>query len=1012
MIPGGRIGFLGASEYLRNSIYELVDSASLDGAVIWSSSLTGAENADSITSFVRGISERLPVVSMCMDIPGIPSVDFDAYAGTYQATMHFIKDHGARRIAFLRGPASHRSAEARYKAYLDALRDGGIEPDPDLVTSPRPWSEGAEAASELICARKLRAGSDFEAVVAASDLLVFGAVPVFREAGISIPDDIGISGFNDNEENQLLDVELTTVRMPIRRILEQAYRMIASIEDGRKDEAGTAVLPSEFIIRRSCGCSDSMGGVDHALARISDEESFLRWLSDILDDSTAYSCMQRILRFLFEEDEPDKGEFAEALAEYFDTGAEADVIIEAVRWSESILGRREKSPGRRDYLISRIIHGSRRLYIREQKRISEVSRILDAFKTELLAARSYSALSEIMQSIFPSLGITGAAIMLFDDFQYTSMIGGFSGNRIFPERVRFPRKLMIPESLSSFMEKGVFVVEPLFIDKQELGYLLVATEWCEGHILEDIRAAISSSMKGISLTEVAQKAAESAEEGERRAGEFYASVSEALRGPLSAMHRMLSGKGRIPRSEMADEVRRAEHMLSLSLAEFGELDMEKALIPSDAFLSSLSSSLGAEIDAPEELPAMEADPELITELFSAISSVIAPDAVISISVSLSVHSILFRVRGDGKLAKEDDPAVMLASKIAVLHSGEISFDSDGALLSLPYPTLSGHQGPAQENGPVVWLSGRDVPEALIPLSPVSISESDAQEVFKLSPRPAAIAWRRSKGSVGSSVLRTLRSHRFSRSLPFIAFGIEERAVSLPVALECDRTDTDDSVIYSMPRLPQLERIFSDFGRVEDGLSPDTILSGDGNARMVVLSEISGSTVYAFRRSRRFASVPILIVRDSFTEAEVGEIADIPNVIIVNSAVLDAPDFISRLVSVLSGSELLPPLTGAIVKRAIVYLNRHLPHQISRWQVAESVNISEDYLTRIFRREMGVSPWDYLTRCRVGVASDLLLRTGVPLGEIAVAAGFQDQAYFCRVFRRITGISPGQFRQRG
>ena len=154
MIPGGRIGFLGASEYLRNSIYELVDSASLDGAVIWSSSLTGAENADSITSFVRGISERLPVVSMCMDIPGIPSVDFDAYAGTYQATMHFIKDHGARRIAFLRGPASHRSAEARYKAYLDALRDGGIEPDPDLVTSPRPWSEGAEAASELICARK------------------------------------------------------------------------------------------------------------------------------------------------------------------------------------------------------------------------------------------------------------------------------------------------------------------------------------------------------------------------------------------------------------------------------------------------------------------------------------------------------------------------------------------------------------------------------------------------------------------------------------------------------------------------------------------------------------------------------------------------------------------------------------------------------------------------------------------------------------------------------------------
>ena len=73
IIPGGRLGFLGSSEYLRNSIYELAGSASLDGAMIWSSSLTGAEGVEAVSSFVKGIAEQLPVVSMCMTIPGIPS---------------------------------------------------------------------------------------------------------------------------------------------------------------------------------------------------------------------------------------------------------------------------------------------------------------------------------------------------------------------------------------------------------------------------------------------------------------------------------------------------------------------------------------------------------------------------------------------------------------------------------------------------------------------------------------------------------------------------------------------------------------------------------------------------------------------------------------------------------------------------------------------------------------------------------------------------------------------------
>ena len=190
IFPGGRLGFLGSSEYLRNSIYDLVDSSSIDGALIWSSSLTGAEGLDNVISFVKGIADHLPVVSMCMTIPGIPSVDFDAYTGIYSAVKHFITIHSKTKIAFIRGPRNHKSAEARYKAYLDALSDSGIPINEELITTPRSWSDGAAAARELILERKLKAGEDFEAVVAASDLLLLGADSIFRENDISIPEAI------------------------------------------------------------------------------------------------------------------------------------------------------------------------------------------------------------------------------------------------------------------------------------------------------------------------------------------------------------------------------------------------------------------------------------------------------------------------------------------------------------------------------------------------------------------------------------------------------------------------------------------------------------------------------------------------------------------------------------------------------------------------------------------------------------------------------------------------------
>ena len=106
---------------------------------------------------------------------------------------------------------------------------------------------------------------------------------------------------------------------------------------------------------------------------------------------------------------------------------------------------------------------------------------------------------------------------------------------------------------------------------------------------------------------------------------------------------------------------------------------------------------------------------------------------------------------------------------------------------------------------------------------------------------------------------------------------------------------------------------------------------------------------------------------------------------------------------------MPPHTGALVKKAILYLNKNASQQIVRWKLADTVHVSEDYLTRIFHKEIGLSLWEYLNRYRIFLATKMLLETNDTIYEIAEKSGFQDQAYFCRVFKKVYGIPPGKIR---
>ena len=98
-----------------------------------------------------------------------------------------------------------------------------------------------------------------------------------------------------------------------------------------------------------------------------------------------------------------------------------------------------------------------------------------------------------------------------------------------------------------------------------------------------------------------------------------------------------------------------------------------------------------------------------------------------------------------------------------------------------------------------------------------------------------------------------------------------------------------------------------------------------------------------------------------------------------------------------------------LRRACEYVHAHFEEQLTLAQVARAAGVHPVYLGHIFRQEFGETLGEYLNRVRVRVAAGRLANSELPLSTIAVDAGFYDQSHFTRIFRQLTGATPGAFR---
>jgi DNA-binding LacI/PurR family transcriptional regulator len=176
----------------------------------------------------------------------IYSVSTNNLHGGRLATEYLL-DLGHSRIGYIAAEIGRRTNLDRLKAYKEALQERGIAFDPTLVAMGDGYARGGK---EAMC-RLLTLPSPPTAVFCYNDLTAIGAALAVREAGLQVPGDISLVGFDDIELTTYCHPPLTTVRQPAYKLGHRAMKMVlALMVDGQ--EATSVMLEGELVVRQSC----------------------------------------------------------------------------------------------------------------------------------------------------------------------------------------------------------------------------------------------------------------------------------------------------------------------------------------------------------------------------------------------------------------------------------------------------------------------------------------------------------------------------------------------------------------------------------------------------------------------------------------------------------------------------------------------------------------------------------------------------------------------------------------
>jgi LacI family transcriptional regulator len=219
--------------------------ARVDGLVLANDTVTDG--------FVRSACRGTPTVLLARNpVLGCDTVMVENLRAAEEITDHLLR-HGRRRLVFVGDPADSHDVTERYAGFRSALSRSGARSEarevrpPVLVALEERSGPGAVAAV-------LGAPEPPDALVCANDELAIAVMAVLSRQGVSVPGDLAVVGFDDIMTSRFVAPGLTTIRQPTRAVGHWAAIRLHERIEGRTHDVHPQVLPTELVVRGSCGC--------------------------------------------------------------------------------------------------------------------------------------------------------------------------------------------------------------------------------------------------------------------------------------------------------------------------------------------------------------------------------------------------------------------------------------------------------------------------------------------------------------------------------------------------------------------------------------------------------------------------------------------------------------------------------------------------------------------------------------------------------------------------------------
>jgi len=432
---------------------------------------------------------------------GVPAITVDNEGGIRQVLDHLV-GHGHRSIAFIAGdPQDPGDSLARIEAYQKGVRECGLKDDPRLLEYGQHWDEAAYHAVR----RMLESGVKFTAVMCSNDQSALGVMRALIEAGLRVPWDVAVTGFDDQPEALTLIPPLTSVHYPL---FETGYRALLLMR--KRIEEGPNTLPdavrvfTQLMTRQSCGCLPQINNpamtvyeatvtADRLDPKRYREDLAQAMIEAMMSQSAADSvqdarllCDRLIGAFLQSLQDGDLSHFQIAMMEILQRIEILEEDAHAWQAAISVLRLCTRVPlvdhigPHNVQLAEDLLHQARTLLSDSARRRYTRLQLLQTYHDEAigrLTARLLSSLDEgqIYQTLadhLPQVGIRSCHVVFFEPQGEDPLAGSMIAPRgkDLPG-VRFESRRFPPSGLYPGREPFSLALLPLFFQQENLGYV-------------------------------------------------------------------------------------------------------------------------------------------------------------------------------------------------------------------------------------------------------------------------------------------------------------------------------------------------------------------------------------------------------------------------------------------------------------------------------------------------------------------------------------------------------------